>query len=656
MARDRVVLLDENTANRIAAGEVVERPASAVKELVENAIDAGATQITVTLEEGGKARIVVADNGSGMTRTDAILALQRHATSKITSADDLFAIQTLGFRGEALPSIASVSRFSLTTKPTDEESGTHLTVMGGDLVEEAAVAVRDGTTIEVAELFFNTPARLKFLKSTPTEVSRSMEVVGQLAVAYPEIAFRFRQGMAETFASPGSGEPLGALAALWGRDIARKLIPIRYEAQGLEVMGYIATPDISRPGRSHELFFVNRRPIKSRLLAHALEEAFRALTPDARYPIAAISIQISPDMVDVNVHPTKTEVKFTRDGELHHAVSQAVKGALLAYGIVPIARVTAGAITQPETPQGQFHLTTDRPERHAGEAFLSGGSLQSGGTPVGFETPAFSPLETSLRQEGVAALPEGESLSHSGLLMDTVRSEEMRPTSEPHNADAPESNANPNHAEEDEVLQERPRPKPFAEQLRQFQVLGQARNTYIIALTPDGIAVVDQHVAHERVLYERLTVKRFSHGIPVQHLALPLTLGLSRREALLLAEHLPAFASAGWEIEAFGGESFVVRSIPAVLVKKPYEQILRDMVDELVHQTISRRLLVQQDHVTITNACKMAVKAGDPLTIEEMQGLLEQLADTENPYLCPHGRPIVVMLPFHELDKQFKRA
>ena len=654
MARDRVVLLDENTANRIAAGEVVERPASAVKELVENAIDAGATQITVLLEEGGKARIVVADNGSGMTRSDAILALHRHATSKITSADDLFAIQTLGFRGEALPSIASVSRFTLTTKPADEESGTHLIVLGGDLLEETAVAVRDGTTIEVAELFFNTPARLKFLKSTPTEVSRSMEVVGQLAVAYPEVAFRFRQGAAETFASPGSGEPLAALAALWGRDIARKLIPIRYEAQGLNVTGYIATPDISRPGRSHELFFVNRRPIKSRLLAHALEEAFRSLTPDARYPIASIAIQISPDMVDVNVHPTKTEVKFTRDGELHHAVSQAVKGALLAYGIVPIARVSAAVTTPtPEAPQGQLSLTSERQERHAGEAYLSAVSLQSGSTPTGYDTPLFSPAETFSPQETPRSSIEGEVLRNACAAPDDQPGEEAQSVAPFERSVAPTSAA---VVSAEEVLQERPRPKPFAEQLRQFQVLGQARNTYIIALTPDGIAVVDQHVAHERVLYERLTVKRFSNGIPVQHLALPLTLGLSRREALLLAEHLSAFAASGWEIEAFGGESFVVRSIPAVLVKKPYEQILRDMVDELVHQTISRRLLVQQDHVTITNACKMAVKAGDPLTIEEMQGLLEQLAETENPYLCPHGRPIVVMLPFHELDKQFKRT
>src|SRR5579871_5962843 len=332
MAADRVVLLDENTANRIAAGEVVERPASAVKELVENAVDAGATQITVTLEEGGKERLSVADNGCGMTRNDAVLALQRHATSKIRTADDLFAIHTLGFRGEALPSIASVSHMTLTSKPADPESGTQVNISGGDIDAVEDVAARDGTTIVVEHLFFNTPARLKFLKSTPTEVARTVDMVGQLAAAYPEVAFRLRNGAQEVLATPGTGEPLAALAAVWGRDRARKLIPIRHEGAGLTVSGYIATPDVSRPGRSHELFFVNRRPIKSRLLGHALEEAFRALTPESRYPIAAVFIEISPDLVDVNVHPTKTEVKFTRDGEIHHAVSQAVKGALLEIG------------------------------------------------------------------------------------------------------------------------------------------------------------------------------------------------------------------------------------------------------------------------------------------------------------------------------------
>ncbi|HLV81454.1 MAG TPA: DNA mismatch repair endonuclease MutL, partial [Chthonomonadaceae bacterium] len=570
MATDRIVLLDENTANRIAAGEVVERPASAVKELVENAIDAGASQIAIRLEEGGKQQLVVADNGWGMTRADAVLALQRHATSKIRSADDLFAIHTLGFRGEALPSIASVSRLTVTTKPPDEESGTRLQVVGGDIESAEEVAARDGTSIEVADLFFNTPARLKFLKSTPTEMARAIEVVGQLAVAYPGIAFRLRSGSQEVFSTPGTGEPLAALAAVWGRDIARKLIPVRHESPGLAVTGYIATPDASRPGRSHELFFVNRRPIRSRLLGHALEEAFRALTPDSRYPIAALFVEITPDLVDVNVHPTKTEVKFTRDGEVHHAASQAVKSALLAYGIVPTARPAALEPAAPlPSPQGALEWRQE-PDRHP---------LASPGIRPAAAT-ALSPFEPLLEAASsrLAPLPAESS--------------------DPFAAVAPEQTS---ESPETAPLAEPPRPRPFAEQLRDFQVLGQARNTYIIALTDEGLAIIDQHVAHERVLYERLTVKRFSQGIPAQRLTTPITIALSRREALLLAEHCGSFAAAGWEIAPFGRESFVVRAIPAVLTGKPYEQVLRDMIDELVNQTISRRLLVQQDHVTITN-------------------------------------------------------
>jgi DNA mismatch repair protein MutL len=634
MAQNRVRLLDETTANQIAAGEVVERPASAVKELVENAIDAGATQIVIALEEGGKNRIRVVDNGCGMTREDAVLALQRHATSKIRSREDLFAIQTLGFRGEALPSIASVSRMTLTTKSPEEEVGTQIRITGGEIETIEDTAARDGTTIEVANLFYNTPARLKFLKSTPTEVARTVEIVGQLAVAHPQIAFRLRHGAQEIFATPGTGEIRATLAAVWGRDIARKLLPVTYESPGLHVHGYIATPDVSRPGRSHELFFVNRRPIKSRLIGHALEEAFRALTPDSRYPIAALFVQISPELVDVNVHPTKTEVKFTRDGEVHQAASQAVKSGLLAYGVVPTARITEVGpreVLAPSDPQPGLALFTS-----------SKASAPSRATPnaISAAIAAFAPVDIS------AAFPAPVSNEP-----DFLPSEET-----PAPAAMPVLTENAPSSVEDEPLTERPRPKPFAEQLREFKVLGQARNTYIIALTPNGIAVIDQHVAHERVLYERLTVKRFSNGIPMQRLVVPVTLHLSRREALLVREHLESFAQSGWEIEPFGGESFVVRAIPAVLTTKPYEQILRDMIDELVNMTISRRLLVLQDHVTITNACKMAVKAGDPLTIAEMEALLEQLADTENPYLCPHGRPIVVTISFQELDKQFKRA
>lgn len=715
MAIDRVVLLDENTANQIAAGEVVERPASAVKELVENAVDSGATQILVTLEDGGKQSILVTDNGVGMTRSDAILALQRHATSKIKSAADLFAIQTLGFRGEAMPSIASVSRMTIVTKPAEDELGTRLLINGGDIELVEEVATRNGTTIQVEQLFFNTPARMKFLKSTPTEVARVVEIVGQLAVAYPAISFRLRQGTQEVFATPGTGEPLAALAAVWGREIARKLIPIRHDAAGLKVTGFVATPEVSRPGRSHELVFVNLRPIKSRLIGHALEEAFRALTPDSRYPIGALFVEIHPEMVDVNVHPTKTEVKFTRDGEVHHAVSQAVKGALLAYGIVPQARITVPALTEMTTTQTTLgfptspvpNVTSASPYHDAASAFTA---MMAGFTPLetrsdtasnlaspdarsGIQSESIesgdaikntldsldashkveSPLGqtelgSSLHQEvGIVldvGLPEPENPSVGGIAEDGMSAREIKADSEEDNKtefvsignESVGSASNKATSEADEELKVRPLPKPFAEQLREFRILGQARNTYIIALTPNGIAVIDQHVAHERVLYERLTVKRFSNGIPVQRLAMPITINLGRREALLLAEHCESFIRAGWDIATFGKDSFVVRSVPAMLVNKPYERILRDMIDELVNQTVSRRLLVQQEHVTITNACKMAVKAGDPMNIEEMQGLLEQLAETVNPYLCPHGRPIVVTISFQELDKQFKRT
>ena len=711
MALDRVVLLDENTANQIAAGEVVERPASAVKELVENAIDSGATQIVVALEDGGKQSIIVADNGCGMTRSDAILALQRHATSKIRTADDLFAITTLGFRGEAMPSIASVSRMTITSKPADEESGTRLVIAGGDIQSVEEIAVRSGTTIEVSELFYNTPARMKFLKSTPTEVARVVEIVGQLAAAYPEIAFRLRQSTQEVFATPGNGEPLAALAAVWGREIARKLIPIRHEGMGLNVTGFIATPDISRPGRSHELIFVNRRPIKSRLIGHALEEAVRSLTPDSRYPIAAAFIEIHPDLVDVNVHPTKTEVKFTRDGEVHHAVSQAVKGALLAYGIVPQARLTTAVPAALPSPQSAFGFGASSSASASPSNASPSTQFQDAASAFALALAGFAPLESTAAptpntdqeqsrntpsataqaaEEADASSGAGNAISTEGAdtegaaalwqalgvvtpppaVLAVSTSCPPEPTEQPETSPSPMESAapsdaatqnatepnNPANPDSGESWQTPPRPRPFAEQLREFRVLGQARNTYIIALTPNGLAVIDQHVAHERVLYERLTVKRFANGIPVQRLAVPITINLGRREALLLAEHCDSFTSAGWDIAAFGKDSFVVRSIPAMLINKPYEKILRDMIDELVNQTVSRRLLVQQEHVTITNACKMAVKAGDPLSMEEMQGLLEQLAETENPYLCPHGRPIVVTIGFHELDKQFKRA
>lgn len=619
---NRIFLLDDNTANRIAAGEVVERPASVVKELTENSIDAGARHIVIHLDDGGKKRIMVTDDGYGMGREDAVLSLQRHATSKIRSAEDLFSIHTLGFRGEALPSIASVSHFSLVTIPSDEVAGIRIMVHGGDIEVVEDIGGPQGTTIVVDELFYNTPARLKFLKTTSTELSRSIEMVSCLAMINPRVAFKLVHNNQEVISTPGNDEPLAAMSAIWGRDIARKAIPIQYEANSIRIHGYLCPPEMNRPGRSHELFFVNSRPIKNRVLGHALEESLRSLTPEGRYPIAAISVEIDPALVDVNVHPTKFEVKFLRDSEMHHAVSQAIKQSLLNYGMVPEVR-----------------LPTTREGEHISSADQSNPSFQGGG-----RWQASHPLNVA--QENLQSAIDAFAPIAAAFDGAPSRNPEIggSATVETSGGDVFAS-----------IEEETRAHKPFKERLKGFKVLGQAINTYIIALTDQGIAIIDQHVAHERVLYERLTVLRAKQGIPVQRLAIPITLSMGAAEATLLKQRLGDFSENGWDIEPFGKDSFLVRSVPSYAARGETEALLKDMVDELAHLSVARRLLVQKEHVTITNACKLAVKAGDPLNMEEMNGLLQQLAETENPYLCPHGRPIVVTLPFDSINRQFKR-
>ena len=587
----RITLLDEVTASRIAAGEVVERPASVVKELVENSIDAGATSVTVHIDEGGKRRIEVVDDGHGMDPEDAVLAVQRHATSKIRSADDLSAISTLGFRGEALPSIASVSHFTLITKSAESAVGCRLEMHGGTLGDVNEIGCRDGTVVRVEDLFYNTPARLKFMKTTGTELGRCVEAVSLLAAAYPGVSFGVVHNGLEVLSTPGNGDLANALARVWGRDAARSLVGVALEDFNLTLGGVVGTPDVSRPGRTHQFFIVNGRPIRSRVLGHALEHAFREVTPEARYPIACLRLDVDPTAVDVNVHPTKMEVKFTYERELHAAVVRAVTEALRRHGILPELR----GGTSVTAPAGQ-----------------SPGARPSAGL-VESAISAFRPLEQG-----------------AGVLL---------PAPGPHDPlDAVTSNE-----------------EPLAEQLQGFRVLGQLRETYIVAATKDGVAFVDQHVAHERVLYERLTAKQTGQGIPSQRLAVPLTVSFGPAEGALLEHRLQEFSAAGWDIEPFGRHSFAIRAAPALIRQDRYESILRDMVDEIAHQSVARRLIVDRDQVTIAHACRLAVKAGDPLSGEEMTGLLEQLAKTTNPHLCPHGRPAVVVVPYAELDRRFRR-
>ncbi len=638
-----VQVLDENTANQIAAGEVVERPAAAVKELVENALDAGARQILVELDEGGKYLIRVTDDGSGMSREDAVLSLQRHATSKIRSVDDLFQITTMGFRGEALPSIASVSQLSMTTKAAgdDEAAGVQIKCSGGILEEVSEVGARLGTSITVENLFYNVPARLKFLKSSSTELNHIVELMQRFALARPDAAFRLLHGGGEVFASGGSGAAMDACVHVFGRETARHLVPLRYEVSGLRVTGYIGTPAALKSSRSAQHTFVNKRFVRNKAVTRALDEAYKAVQTlhGTRYPAAVVMIDIDPSQVDVNVSPTKTEVRFTSEGDVYAAVYKAVQEALMAGGLVPT--LTQKLAAPPPQSWGAGREGEGRRQEPQQASLMSVPPRPAGNTrQEPRDMTAFRDAYKERAQNGFDDDPfeGGVSLSGSPFAL-AGEHEEGAASSAPTGGDYREHN------------------------LDSLRVLAQTRNMYILAQTDDALLLIDQHIAHERVLYEQLLAgaEGAGGGVPTQRLMLPFTLELSRREMLVIEKRLEDLRRAGFDLEPFGGDSFVVRSVPASVAEKRLkaqggpEEVLRQIVDELVEKTVSRRLLLPAEEVLITASCKMAVKAGDPLTFDEMNALVSDLLKSDNPYTCPHGRPIIVELPNGDLDRKFGR-
>ncbi|MHB0913254.1 MAG: DNA mismatch repair endonuclease MutL [Armatimonadota bacterium] len=578
--------LDESTANKIAAGEVVERPASVVKELVENALDARASSVQVELEEGGRRRIAVTDNGIGMCRDDAVLALERHATSKIRTVEDLFSINTLGFRGEALPSIASVSLMEIITRMESDDAATRVHVSGGERLEVSEMGAPVGTSVSVTDLFFNVPARQKFLKTAQTELGHVLDLLNRFVISHADVKFTVTHNGRTVLESSGSGTEDAILTVL-GRDASDAVMPISSEMGPYKVHGFVSKPSYSRRNRSGQFLYVNGRYVRSRSLTHALDEAYRGILPGGRFPVLVAFVEVDPELVDVNVHPTKIEVKFAKDWDAHSLLSSAVRMALSSSSVTP-----------------------------TGEDFL--------------------PKRAFVRERRAEYVPSGTLDDFRNALAVRITEQRTDKIVEEQNADEPEA-----------------LPRVETAPLKDIVVLAQAKNMYIVAQSAAGLLLIDQHVAHERILYDKLS--RGAASVPVQRLIVPVTLTLGRREALVLESKLEDVASLGFEIEPFGKDSFVVRSVPALVAEKNYEEILRDIVDELVEVTVARRLVAHRDAVVTTAACRLAVKAGDHLSYEEMTALVTELAETSNPYLCPHGRPIVVSFSDRELQKMFGR-
>ena len=589
-----VHVLDDNTINKIAAGEVVERPASVIKELVENAIDAKADRIEVEIMAGGTSFMRVSDNGIGMSREDAEKAILRHATSKIVQVDDLQAIATLGFRGEALPSIASVSRFNLQTRQAGAELGTEIKITGGKTTEIGAAGCNLGTTIRVEDLFFNTPARKKFLKTNNTESGRINEFIIKLAISHPEIAFKLINNNKSSVATPGRGDLKETLQSLYGASVGQSLLPLEFEDEDIKLWGFVSKPSAIRSSRSWQTFIVNGRIIASRAIAKAIDNAYHALIPKSGYPLIALNIEVPQHTIDVNVHPQKTEMKFEDEGRIFKAVYKAVLDAVRPKG-------QAGQL-------GQLAAQADHVQQHVEKGLQE---LNFGQPVMNFPLREEKPAMTW--QEGTTALAQDKPIKSVRSVVDK---EEKLPTAG-------------------------------------MIPIGQVDDTYIIAQDGDSLYIVDQHAAHERVLFDRFSAQ--AEHIPSQQLLVHLILDFSTHESQIIEENLELLAGLGFGLEPSGPNQFRLMEVPADVPSGQAEEFIREVLASMeeLHRPTAAEL---RQAVLATTACKAAIKAGFKLNYRQMEILLQELNDTAMPYTCPHGRPTIIKFSSDELAKMFKRT
>ena len=619
--------LPEIIANKIAAGEVVERPASVVKELLENAIDAKSTRIRIDLEKGGTQLIRLSDNGIGMNRDNAILSLERHATSKIVTDDDLFSIQTLGFRGEALPSIAAISKMVMVTRPQDTDIATEIHITGGKIIQVNDAGAPSGTYITVKDIFYNTPARKKYLKSIRTELSHIIDYLTNISVGFPSIHFKLFHNGRSIKNWPQTKNASDRIAEVLGDDLYKKLYPIEFKNDDVVIEGYIASPEKTRKTSSH-VIFVNGRVVSDRLIQHAIFEGYRGRLLKGSYPVAVLFLSVPFDDVDVNVHPAKQTVRFANQGSIHQAIVQAIQKGLsqstrAAWNPIQTEKKGGGEKNQPPPKT----LINEVPDNQ----------------PFVKENPASS---HGLNQEhGVQSDPQEIYKTHASLTdpSNQVR-EKMDPghfssrqkdlISTPHEVDSPQKNEY---------------------QYASFKILGQLKKTYIICEKDEAMFLIDQHAAHERIVYERLKDAVCSRKIPVQRLLIPETIELTYQQTSAFSEMLPELHKVGLEIANFGQNTFIVQSVPDILSGKDIKLLIQEMAQSIPEIKNTAPMDQAIDDCLMRMACHSAIRSGKTLTITEIQELLKSLDQCKNPSQCPHGRPTCIQWDLMDIEKKFKR-
>ncbi len=588
----KIIVLDEKVISQIAAGEVIERPASVVKELVENSIDAEASQISLEVEDGGKKSIKVLDNGIGMSREDVENAFLRHSTSKITTLRDLESITSLGFRGEALASIAAVGKVTLLTKQRNagEEVGTEILVEGSKIRHVKEIGCNEGTTVIVNDLFYNTPARRKYLKTTRAELAKITDIVTRQALIHPEIFFKLVHNGSEILNTPRASTLLENIIHIYGKDVAREMLPVDYSDFDLKIKGFISKPAVTRKSTSHMSIFVNKRYITSKLLISAIKEGYHNLIMKNRYPLAIISMDLHPRKMDVNVHPTKLEIRFEDEKRVYDSILTAIENALQTKSLIP--------------EFGEGKLETPDIEKYQSTQVADSDALRE-----------VVPIIEARRQVDIDEFQTGQKV---------------------------------------EVLAERPIDE-VTTSLPSMSLVGQILNTYIVAQSGENILIIDQHAAHERVLFERLMKIDLDGKKERQELLSPLTIELNPKQKSFVNENAEVFNNLGFRIEHFGGNTFQIRSVPVVLEDTDNTKAIYDIIDELISVGKTKHGEELMEKAMAIVACHGAIRGGDELSIAEIKDLVESLYSTKNAYSCPHGRPSILSMSKDELEKRFKR-
>ncbi|MGA8433112.1 MAG: DNA mismatch repair endonuclease MutL [Candidatus Sulfotelmatobacter sp.] len=665
----KIHVLSEIVANKIAAGEVVERPASVVKELLENSLDAGATRIRINVEAGGKRLIQITDNGCGMVRDDAMLAFERHATSKMKDAEDLLSIATLGFRGEALPSIASVSRLRLETRVADEAGGTVVEINGGKMARVEEAGLPAGTSITVRDLFFNTPARKKFLKSESTELSHIASLVTHYALAHPEKHFELHSATNAMLVAPAVAGHSERVYQVFGKEVLDQLIPVAavqpLERVGLpqpppwrreerdeedavqkkdpgemRVSGFVSKPEIQKLNRNSIFVFVNGRLIRDRLVQHGLTEAYRNIIPPTVYPVVLLFLELPAEEVDVNVHPSKTEVRFRQQSVMHDFVRDSVRAALMKARPVPQfvteirARATAGEALTPGADWERSSALENSAEAFAAQPSAAGQAPSAFDEPgaggFALQAPVAPPISARFQfEDGIAVEANAGVPVARGL------------ESIPDNGCAPAL----------DVRDE----EPTLSSLGTLRPLGQIRNSFILAVNEDGLWIIDQHVAHERVLFERVLKQRNAQKVESQRLLMPIIVELSPAQQAVFTEISDELQHNGFEVEAFGARSVAVKVAPAGVDAAAVEHMLHELLELISREEQSLNLEKIRARIAASIACHAAIKVNMPLEQNKMDWLLSELAKTDHPYACPHGRPVVLRYSVKDIQKAFKR-